>query len=110
MRVGGRWRRTYRRPMAPSRKTQTACRRLHALVVAAAAACSLAFGAMHAQPAEAAHCAGASAMPNEAGAQALVQSTLCLLNNERRRRGISALRLNARLSRAAIAHSSDMVQ
>ena len=49
-------------------------------------------------------------MPNEAGTQALVHSTLCLLNNERTQRGMPPLRLNARLSRAAIAHSSDMVQ
>jgi len=37
-------------------------------------------------------------------------ATLCLLNRERTRRGLAALRLNAKLGRAARAHSLDMVR
>jgi uncharacterized protein YkwD len=65
---------------------------------------------MPVQAAGAPHCAGATAVPGEATQQALTHTTLCLLNAERTKRGIQALRLNARLSRAAADHSSDMVK
>lgn len=110
MPVGGHQGRTYGRPMPPSRNIQNTYRRVRALVVASAVACSLTLGAVHAEAAEAARCPGASAMPDEAGTQALAHTTLCLINNERTQRGIPPLHLNARLSRAAAGHSSDMVQ
>jgi len=37
-------------------------------------------------------------------------ATLCLLNRERTRRGLKPLRLDRRLSKAALAHSADMVR
>ena len=48
----------------------------------------------------AATCASATARPS---------ATLCLINAQRHSHGLRALRLNARLSRAARAHSRDMV-
>lgn len=38
------------------------------------------------------------------------RATLCLLNTERRARGLRRLRLNPRLARAALGHSKDMVR
>jgi uncharacterized protein YkwD len=64
---------------------------------------------MPAQAAAPSHCAGAQAVPGKAGQQALVHTTLCLINAERTTRGLRRLSLNAHLSQAAVAHSSDMV-
>jgi uncharacterized protein YkwD len=94
--------------MAPSENANSKLRRLRAFAVASAAAASLAVGVM-APGAGAAGCAGASATPGDADADALVQVTLCLLNQQRSRYALSPLHLNARLSRAALAHSRDMV-
>jgi uncharacterized protein YkwD len=94
--------------MAPTGNVKSKVRRLRALAVASAAAGSLAMGAM-APGASAAGCAGASATPGDVDANTLVQATLCLLNQERSRYELSPLHLNARLSRAALAHSRDMV-
>lgn len=55
-------------------------------------------------------CAHASATANRASNDQLVRSTLCLLNAERRRHGLRRLRVSTRLSRAARAHSRDMVR
>lgn len=38
------------------------------------------------------------------------RATVCLLNRERQRRGLRALRVNNRLSRAALSHTRDMVK
>jgi uncharacterized protein YkwD len=54
-------------------------------------------------------CGGASATANRASTPELVRSTLCLLNAQRRRYGLRRLRLSSRLSRAARAHSREMV-
>jgi uncharacterized protein YkwD len=96
--------------MPPSDITQNVLRRLRTLLLASSAVCSLALGAMPAQAAERAHCAGASAVPGNAGTQALAHSTLCLINAERAHRGLQRLHLNTRLSQAATRHSSDMVR
>ncbi len=56
------------------------------------------------------HCAGASATAGKASTHALVRSTLCLLNAERRKHGLRRLRLSKRLSKAARKHSRDMVR
>ena len=55
-------------------------------------------------------CESAEARPAQVSQQVVVRSTLCLLNAERRRHGLRALRLNERLSRAARAHSQDMAR
>ena len=54
-------------------------------------------------------CAGASAVPT---VQTLAQANatvLCLVNAERKRRGLRALRSSAPLTQAAVGHSADMV-
>src|SRR3954469_3328132 len=55
-------------------------------------------------------CAGASATANHTTNHKLVRTTLCLLNAERRKRGLRKLRLSKRLSKAARKHSRDMVR
>jgi uncharacterized protein YkwD len=54
-------------------------------------------------------CAGAASTLEQLGAAAARRATLCALNRERTARGLRALRLDARLTRAAQGHSSDMV-
>ena len=53
-------------------------------------------------------CANASAAPQTVSAAAVRGSTLCLLNQERRRRGLRPLRRDRRLERAAARHARDM--
>jgi uncharacterized protein YkwD len=55
-------------------------------------------------------CANADTLPGQASERVLSKATVCLLNRERTHRGMRALRENRRLSRAALAHSRDMVQ
>jgi uncharacterized protein YkwD len=62
-----------------------------------------------AAPAAASACKGAGASPESATKQALVRATLCLLNAQRARHGLGALRLNSDLSTAARRHSGAMV-
>jgi hypothetical protein len=50
---------------------------------------------------EASGCANASAAPNTVSVAAARRSTRCLLNQERRRRGLRPLRRDRRLARAA---------
>ena len=59
--------------------------------------------------ASAAPCAGAGADPVETSQKAIARSTVCLLNKERTARDLHKLRLNPRMSKAARAHSLDMV-
>jgi uncharacterized protein YkwD len=54
-------------------------------------------------------CAGADAMPTAANQHAIREAILCLHNEIRAERGLPQLRENARLNRAAVAHSHDMV-
>jgi uncharacterized protein YkwD len=55
-------------------------------------------------------CDAASSRIGEASDTQLARATLCLLNEERGRRGLGRLRLNDRLSAAADRHSRDMVR
>ena len=54
-------------------------------------------------------CAGALAIPKATTLQRADAAVLCLINVERARRRISALRYSAELSQAARGHSADMV-
>ncbi|HEX8856328.1 MAG TPA: CAP domain-containing protein [Thermoleophilaceae bacterium] len=62
-----------------------------------------------AAPASADGCSGADAQPTSSNLAQIESTTLCLLNAERRKRGLSSLRTNARLRLAALRHSRDMV-
>jgi len=54
-------------------------------------------------------CAGGGLEPDSANLSQVGRTTVCLLNVERKVRGIGRLRTNARLARAALAHAKDMV-
>ncbi len=47
-------------------------------------------------------CADANTRPGNASEPALSKATVCLINSERTRRGLRALRTNRRLSQAAL--------
>jgi len=55
------------------------------------------------------HCAGADVLPQDALPLAAETATLCLLNAERRARGMARLGMNQQLRRAALGHARDMV-
>ena len=55
-------------------------------------------------------CAGAGASPRSASRERLERATLCLLNEQRTRRGLAPLRRSARLSGAARRHATAMVR
>jgi uncharacterized protein YkwD len=55
-------------------------------------------------------CGATTAKPSTTGLQAAGQTTVCLINRERTRRGLPALRENALLSQASLQHSQDMVR
>lgn len=55
-------------------------------------------------------CGATTAKPATTGAAAAREVTLCLLNRERTRRGLPALRENSLLSAASLEHSQDMVR
>jgi uncharacterized protein YkwD len=54
-------------------------------------------------------CPGAGRSPARLGPDAARAATLCVLNRERAAHGLSALRLDGRLTKAAQGHSADMV-
>ena len=54
-------------------------------------------------------CAAASAVPKETTLPRAYNAVLCLVNQERARRGLRALRRSDELTQAAVGHSSDMV-
>jgi uncharacterized protein YkwD len=54
-------------------------------------------------------CPHADLQPDASNVATVAEATLCLLNAERTDRGLSALRLNRDLQRAAISHGGDMV-
>jgi uncharacterized protein YkwD len=58
----------------------------------------------------AAACRGAAAHPAGARLSTENSATLCLLNAERRKHGLAPLKENARLDRASVGHSRDMVR
>jgi uncharacterized protein YkwD len=53
-------------------------------------------------------CASGGATPAQASTEQLTDSTLCLLNAQRARRGVRPLRADGRLALAAERHASDM--
>jgi uncharacterized protein YkwD len=55
-------------------------------------------------------CSAAESSPADVGVQQLEDAVLCLVNRERTSRGLSALRPNGILDRAARGHSRNMVQ
>jgi uncharacterized protein YkwD len=55
------------------------------------------------------NCADADLSPSVTALPQIESATFCLLNAERRSRGLTALRVNGRLRNAAVAHSRDMV-
>ena len=55
-------------------------------------------------------CPSANAAPPQVNRQEIAKATRCLINAERRSRGLRSLRPNARLSRAARRHARDMVR
>jgi uncharacterized protein YkwD len=85
-------------------------RLLLAFVLAACVVVVLPAAAADAAAAERAECANTGLQP-AAGNLALVRAAvLCLHNRERSSRGLPLLRENAKLRRAALGHSEDMVQ
>jgi uncharacterized protein YkwD len=82
--------------------------RLRVRRIGAAVAAALALSA--AAPVVASACEGASANPNEVSLEVSERATLCLLNEERRSRGVRGLRRNERLDRASRRHAYDMVR
>ena len=54
-------------------------------------------------------CAAVSAIPQETTLPQAYNAVLCLVNRERARRGLRALRRSEKLTRAAVGHSADMV-
>jgi uncharacterized protein YkwD len=54
-------------------------------------------------------CASADGPPAQASAVTLANAALCLVNQERTSRGLTPLKLNRRLTRAASGHARDMV-
>ncbi len=93
--------------MAPLRLLRIAA--LTALCFAAFAAGASAFGTRNHHRATASHrCTNAGLMPTNANLKLIRTATLCLINRERTLRGERPLRPNARLRRAAQAHSTSM--
>jgi uncharacterized protein YkwD len=54
-------------------------------------------------------CSSADAVPPRASTAQLASAALCLVNQERTKRGLAPLRSNRRLAQAAAAHARDMV-
>lgn len=80
-----------------------ATRTLRALILA------LATTATMAAPASAAGCANDDIAPTSKSLSEVKAATLCLVNEERADRGLKPLSTDARLGRAALRHSRDMV-
>jgi uncharacterized protein YkwD len=81
------------------------------LLAIAAVAVVAVFAATAEPPAAvAATCASANAKPIDSSRATVSRAMLCLINVERRKHGLRALRLEPRLSKAARDHSRDMVR
>jgi uncharacterized protein YkwD len=83
--------------------------RRHLIVIPVLAAL-VAAPAAQARPRGVVSCASASVQPSSADRAMAEAATLCLVNRERTRRGLRAMRANRHLVAAARAHSSDMVR
>jgi uncharacterized protein YkwD len=60
--------------------------------------------------ADAATCTGSTKVPKASTLKRAAKATVCLINRERRKRGIPGLRTSRRLAKAAGKHSRDMVK
>lgn len=98
------------RSTASARGLRVAALRELRLAVFAVLACGLLVGPLTADSVAAAPCRDTSMRPGEASERALSQATVCLLNRARAKRGLRGLQIDARLSKAARAHSRDMVR
>lgn len=74
------------------------------------AAAVVPFAAVPAQASAGDLCEGADSQPGQASYAQLGRTTLCLVNRERRDRGLRALRAEKRLALAARRHAGDMVR
>jgi uncharacterized protein YkwD len=63
-----------------------------------------------ASSATAAECTGASGLPSQVSSATLEEATLCLMNDERAKRGLKPLRRSSKLERAAHKHTLDMLR
>ena len=82
---------------------------LRLLAIAAVAVVTIVAATAEVPEAFAAACASANAKSTHSSPGLVRRSTLCLINAERRERGLPPLRLDPRLTRAAQRHSRDMV-
>jgi len=82
--------------------------RLHRTVLAAAATAVTCLAP--AAPALAAHCPRADELPGRMSVTEVRHATLCLINAERRQRGLAPLRQERRLAVAGVRHARDMVR
>ena len=89
---------------------QTPLNRSRVSLPTAAIAVVAAIGASPAQAAKPVSCANADLVPNAANGASARSATLCLINVERRSRGIRALRSNSRLRNAAQRYAEQMVR
>jgi uncharacterized protein YkwD len=84
-------------------------RRIRQLVVSSFVAVSAFAAAPAVSAAATSTCKGADAVPSSTGAKQATHATLCLLNEQRRAKGLRPLRLDGKLNRAARGHARDMV-
>ena len=94
--------------MTPARK-QPRLRRGRALRAIAPLAAVSALALSAPAPAAAATCKGADADPSTTSLKTVKRATICLLNQERGKRGLKKLKTNGRLSLASQRHSKSMV-
>jgi uncharacterized protein YkwD len=87
-----------------------ACGLLVCVLFACAIACAPASAKVHRAKAASAACTDATLAPSAATGPRIARATLCLLNAERRARGLGALRDDSRLDRAAAGHTTDMLR
>lgn len=85
------------------------CRPPTLALLVAIALSAIAFAAPVSAVAAPVRCSDVNARPGDAAESVLAKSTVCLLNRERTRRKMRALRVNRRLSQGALAHTIDMV-
>lgn len=82
--------------------------RPHVLLASAFLVCALVLAVP--AGASASSCANAAASPSSVSSTIAVRTTACLLNQQRAAHGLRKVRLNGRLSRAAVRHARDMVR
>ena len=81
-----------------------------AALIALAVPADLGVAAEQPATSSASTCSGADDNPFQTSVAAAERATLCLLNRERKRRGIRSLRSNSKLAAAAERHSRDMAR